>query len=53
MDGSLVFSKHQAHRFPNDGEVEERIALLRAGKDLPPLESSGGLVSRVLGKLFG
>lgn len=24
-DGDLVFSKHQVHRFPDDGEVTDRI----------------------------
>lgn len=54
VDGRVVFSKAQVHRFPAEGEVEQRIALLKAGKELPPLEASPptGIVGRVLGKLF-
>jgi selenoprotein W-related protein len=31
VDGQLVFSKHQTHRFPEPGEVEQRIEELRGG----------------------
>lgn len=31
VDGTLVFSKHAAGRFPEDGEVEEKIRRLRPG----------------------
>jgi selenoprotein W-related protein len=30
VDGRLVFSKHQAHRFPDPGEVEQAIEALRS-----------------------
>jgi len=36
-DGKLIFSKHETSRFPYDDEVEERFAMLRAGKPLPAL----------------
>ncbi len=54
VDGKLIFSKAQVHRFPVDGEVEQRYTMLKEGKELPPLEASAptGVVGRVLGKLF-
>jgi selT/selW/selH-like putative selenoprotein len=30
VDGTLVFSKHQVHRFPDPGEVERAIAALQS-----------------------
>jgi len=30
VDGRLVFSKHQLHRFPDPGEVAQRIRELQA-----------------------
>lgn len=55
VDGKLIFSKAQVHRFPADGEVEQRYTMLKEGKELPPLDASAaptGIVGRVLGKLF-
>lgn len=52
IDGELIFSKSQTGRFPLDGEVEERFAALKSGKELPPLEAAKpGVVGRILGKL--
>jgi len=31
VDGKLIFSKHAAGRFPDDGEVEKGFAELRPG----------------------
>jgi selT/selW/selH-like putative selenoprotein len=31
VDGRVIFSKAEADRFPEDGEVEDRFAALRAG----------------------
>ena len=53
VDGRVIFSKSQAGRFPNDGEVEERLAALRAGKELPPIEAQAGVLRRMVGKLLG
>ncbi len=54
VNGQLVFSKSQTGRFPIDGEVEERFAALKGGKELPPLEASKpGVVGKILGKLRG
>jgi len=36
-DSQLLFSKKDAGRFPQPGEVEERFALLKDGKELPPV----------------
>jgi selT/selW/selH-like putative selenoprotein len=32
VDGTLVFSKHKEHRFPDAGEVEQSIERLRKQK---------------------
>lgn len=32
VDGTMVFSKYKVSRFPNPGEVEEKIAELVSGK---------------------
>ena len=54
VHGELVFSKSQIGRFPIDGEVEERFAALKAGKDLPPIEpAKPGVVGKILSKLRG
>ncbi len=34
-DGRTVFSKRETGRFPVEGEVEDRIAALREGHELP------------------
>ena len=53
-DGKLIFSKKEVSRFPLDGEVEERFAMLRAGKPLPALEpASPGPLRRLAQRLFG
>ena len=36
-DGVVLFSKKEAGRFPGPGEVEERLSLLKDGKELPPI----------------
>jgi hypothetical protein len=52
VDGQLIFSKAAAGRFPLDGEVEERFAALKGGKELPPLEpAKPGVVGKILNKL--
>jgi len=54
LDGELIFSKSQTGRFPLDGEVEERFAAVRGGKELPPLQAAKpGVVGKILGKLRG
>jgi len=54
IHGELIFSKSQTGRFPLDGEVEERFAALKSGKELPPLEAAQpGVVGKILGKLRG
>ena len=54
VNGKLVFSKASTGRFPLDGEVEERFAALKSGKELPPLEAAQpGVVGKILGKLRG
>ncbi len=55
VDGTVIFSKHAVGRFPVEGEVEERFAALREGKELPPIENAQptGFVGRILGKLRG
>lgn len=54
VDGNLIFSKKETSRFPLDGEVEERFAMLRAGKPLPALEPApAGPLKRMAQKLFG
>jgi Rdx family len=52
-NGTLIFSKATAHRFPIDGEVEERFEALRDGRELEPLEPAAptGFISRMLGRL--
>jgi len=52
VDGRLIFSKSEVGRFPVEAEVEERFAALKAGNDLPPIENKGGVLRRVVGKLF-
>ncbi len=54
--GQLLFSKKAAGRFPEPNEVEERFALLKDGKELPPIEPGGGrgwFVGRLVSKLRG
>jgi hypothetical protein len=54
IDGELIFSKSQIGRFPIDGEVEERFAALKGGKELPPLRAAKpGMVGKILGRLRG
>jgi len=52
VDGRIIFSKSEVGRFPVEGEVEERFAALKAGKQLPPIENKGGALRRAVGKLF-
>ena len=53
-DGTLLFSKKEVSRFPEDGEVEERFAALRAGKPMPAIEPApAGPIKRIAQKLFG
>ncbi len=52
VDGRVIFSKSETGRFPVDGEAEERFEALKTGKDLPPIEKSGGVLRRAVGKLF-
>jgi hypothetical protein len=52
VDGRVIFSKSETGRFPVDGEVEERFEALKAGNDLPPIEKSGSVLRRAVGKLF-
>ncbi len=54
-DTTLLFSKHDAGRFPNSGEVEERAALLKNGEDLPPVPQAERkwFVSRLISRLTG
>jgi len=50
----LIFAKSEAGRFPVEGEVEERYAALKAGKELPPIEKAGGgALRRIVGRLLG
>jgi hypothetical protein len=42
VDGQPIFSKHDIGRFPEPDEVEERFALFKQGKELPPLSSASG-----------
>jgi predicted Rdx family selenoprotein len=54
--GRLLFSKKQTGRFPGLGEVEERIAQFKAGKEFPEAATvggNGGLMGRLLAKLLG
>ena len=54
VDGELIFSKSQVGRFPFDGEVEDRFAALKHGKELPPIEpAKPGVVGKILSKLRG
>ena len=51
-----LFSKKDAGRFPQPDEVEERFALLKEGKELPPVEPGGGwggFVGRLVSRLWG
>jgi hypothetical protein len=54
-DNTPLFSKHDAGRFPNPGEVEERAALLKNGEELPPVPPGERkwFVSRLLSRLTG
>ncbi len=54
-DGQLLFSKKDAGRFPQPNEVEERFALLKDGKELPPVPQAERtwFVSRLLSRLTG
>jgi len=53
-DGTLLFSKKEVSRFPEEGEVEERFAALRAGKPMPTIEPvPAGPIKRIAQKLFG
>ncbi len=54
--GQLLFSKKAAGRFPESEEVEKRFALLKEGKELPPIEPGGGkgwFVGRLVSRLRG
>jgi predicted Rdx family selenoprotein len=56
VGGRLIFSKKQAGRFPGAGEVEERVAQFKAGKEFPEaarVGGYGGLMGRLLAKLLG
>jgi len=54
VDGTLIFSKHEVSRFPEEGEVEQRFATIRAGEPLPPLEPAPpGPLKRIAQKIFG
>jgi len=48
----MIFSKSEVGRFPVEGEVEDRFAALKSGKDLPPIEKPGCAIRNALGKLF-
>jgi len=52
-DGQLIFSKAEVDRFPDEGEVEARLAELRKGRNSPPPGQSGkaAVLTRILGKL--
>ena len=54
VHGDLIFSKSEVGRFPIDGEVEDRFAALKGGKELPPLQpAKPGVVGKILSKLRG
>jgi predicted Rdx family selenoprotein len=54
IDGELVFSKAQTGRFPLEGEVEDRFAALKGGKELPPIQTAKpGVVDKLFGKIRG
>jgi predicted Rdx family selenoprotein len=48
VDQRVIFSKSEAGRFPVEGEVEDRFAALRDGKELPQIQNTGGGVFRRL-----
>jgi hypothetical protein len=54
-DGQLLFSKKDAGRFPHPDEVEGRFALLKDGKELPPVPHAerSWFVARLLSRLTG
>jgi Rdx family protein len=53
VDHRAIFSKSEAGRFPIEGEVEERFAALREGKELPPIENKGGgILRRAMARLL-
>jgi hypothetical protein len=56
IDGdTLLFSKKDTGRFPNPGEVEERVSLLKRGEQLPPIPHTERqwFVSRLISRLTG
>ena len=53
VGGSLIFSKSEAGRFPDDGEVEDRFDALKAGKELPPIAAKPGPLRRIVDRLRG
>ena len=52
-DDQLLFSKHDAGRFPQPGEVEERFSIVKKGEQLPPLAHAERkwFVSRLISRL--
>ena len=52
-DGVALFSKKEAGRFPQPGEVEERFSLFRDGKEIPPIPHAERkwFVSRLISRL--
>ncbi|MCL5043719.1 MAG: Rdx family protein [Deltaproteobacteria bacterium] len=53
VDGRLVFSKASVGRFPLEGEVEQAVTALKAGKEPPPppRAAKNSPLSRLFGKL--
>jgi hypothetical protein len=52
VDGRLVFSKAETHRFPVEGEVEAIFEALKQGKEPPKAEpAKQGFVGRIVDKL--
>jgi predicted Rdx family selenoprotein len=54
--GQFIFSKKAVGRFPEPNEVEERYSLLKAGKELPPIEPGSGrgwFLGRLVSRLRG
>lgn len=50
-DDRPIFSRHEAGRFPADGEVEDLIAVLRGGsKPAAARQPSKGVLSRIADK---
>jgi hypothetical protein len=55
VDGNVIFSKAETHRFPEPGEIERQFAALKnldipAQDDAPPA-GARSFVSRVLDKM--